>query len=165
VNDPEEEPKRVENRPWKPRLGLIGTFVALHAAKSWDEEDREWIADRTGLYVPPESEHPHSEIFAVCKLIAVVDRIHDPRLRPGQRKWFFGPYGFLLDDFVALATPIACKGAQGLWDFGQRQKELRALRESYGEARSAGREIMSDRALPKNPTKKSGDRPPLISIS
>jgi hypothetical protein len=136
VNGPEEEQKRVENRPCKPRLGLIGTFVALHAAKSWDEEDREWIADRTGLYVPPESEHPHGEIFAVCKLIAVIERVHDPRLRPGQRKWFFGPYGFLLDDFVPLITPVKCKGAQGLWGFERKQSELKELRMTYDEAKS-----------------------------
>jgi hypothetical protein len=121
---------------------LIGTFVALHAAKSWDEDDREWIADKTGLYVPPENEHPHGEIFAVCKLVAVIGRAQDPRLKPSQRKWFFGPYGFLLDDFVALATPVSCKGAQGLWGFESKQKELCALRESYKKAQARQMEVV-----------------------
>ncbi len=30
-------------------------------------------------------------------------------------EWFFGPFGWILQDVVALAKPVPCRGAQGLW--------------------------------------------------
>ena len=53
--------KRVENRSWRPSGKLVGCYIALHAAQSFSEEDREFIAMVTGLDVP------HSEIFAVAR--------------------------------------------------------------------------------------------------
>ena len=34
---------------------------------------------------------------------------------PEQARWFFGPYGLVLRDVRALATPVPCKGALGFW--------------------------------------------------
>lgn len=128
--------KLVENRSWPPPPWLVGHYLALHAAKSWDEEDREFIADVTGLYVPDKTESAQSVIFAVCKLVAHVESASDPLMPPVQRPWFFGPFGWLLDDFVALKTPVPCKGGQRLWTFNERPRELAALREAYREARA-----------------------------
>lgn len=36
-------------------------------------------------------------------------------LAPEQRRWFFGPIGYVLRDVRALATPVPCRGWQGLW--------------------------------------------------
>ncbi len=60
VNGPRELQKRVENRSKKPPAALVGHYVALHAAQSWDEGDREFISRVMGLPVPPKAEHPHS---------------------------------------------------------------------------------------------------------
>jgi hypothetical protein len=127
-------PKRIENRTWLPPRKLIGHFIALHAAKSWDEDDREFIAETTGLYVPSKAESPHSEIFAVCMLGGFVRHDTDYRLQPEQRKWFFGPYGWLIADFVRLRNPVPCTGAQGLWSFRDKFDVLAQLRKSYAES-------------------------------
>lgn len=32
-----------------------------------------------------------------------------------QRRWFFGPIGYVLRDVRALAKPVPCRGWQGFW--------------------------------------------------
>jgi hypothetical protein len=127
-------PKRIENRSWMPPKRLIGHFLALHAAKSWDEEGREFIAETTGLYVPSKSESPDSEIFAVCMLGGFMRHEQDHRMTPEQRPWFFGPYGWLCAEFVRLRNPVPCKGAQGLWTFNEKPDVLARLRDAYKES-------------------------------
>lgn len=36
-------------------------------------------------------------------------------LAQDQRRWFFGPVGYVLRDVIALPTPVQCKGALGFW--------------------------------------------------
>jgi hypothetical protein len=127
-------PKRVENRTWKPPKSLIGHFLALHAAQSWDEGGREFIAETTGLYVPSKNDSPHSEIFAVCMLGGWIEHDRDFRLEADQRRWFFGPYGWLIADFVRLRNPVPCVGAQGLWSFRNKLNVLAQLRKSHAES-------------------------------
>jgi hypothetical protein len=125
------ESKLVENRSWKPPAFIIGNYIALHAAKSWSEDDRGWIEQATGLSVPDKADSPHSQIFAVCRVTGYVEDLHDPRLTVNQRMWFFGEYGWLLDDLVELVEPVPCVGGLGLWKFDGRPAELHALRISY----------------------------------
>jgi hypothetical protein len=131
VNGPEPLQKRVENRSWKPPQSIVGNHLALHAAKSWSEDGREFIADVLGIEVPNNADSPHSQIFAVCRVTGYVEDTSDDRLTPEQRGWFFGPYGWLLDDFVKLVDPVPCTGAMGLWGFDKKQEALEALRTSY----------------------------------
>ena len=119
--------KRVENRSWRPPGKLVGCYIALHAAKSFSEEDREFIAMVTGLDVPPKSDCPHSEIFAVARWNGVII-LPEPEtdeegliptgqgLADNQSQWFFGPYGWLLEEYVQLPEPVKATGARGLWD-------------------------------------------------
>lgn len=127
----ETEPKLIENRSWPPPPFIVGGYLALHAAKSWDEGDREWIEHMTGLSVPRNRDSPHSQIFAVCRVAGYAENSLDVRVPVNQRMWFFGPYGWLLDEFVELVEPVPCVGAQKLWTFDGRQPELHALRLSY----------------------------------
>ena len=131
VNGP--RPKRIENRSWKPPRSIMATHhIALHAAKSWDEDDRKFIEDATGIHVPPRDEHLHSAIFAVCRIPTYVDGSNAATmLEESQMFWFFGPYGWIVEDFVPLVAPVACKGAQGLWGFQGKQSELAELRRVY----------------------------------
>lgn len=119
TDGPIERRKRVENRSWMPSRGMMGHFIALHAAKSYDEADREFITRTLGVEAPSKSDSRHSEIFAICRVVAVVSSEKDPRLdsfgAESQRRWFFGPWGWLLADFCALNRPVACGGSQGLW--------------------------------------------------
>jgi hypothetical protein len=128
-------PKRVENRSWKPHGYIVGHYLALHAAKSWDEDDRELIAVTTGLEVPSDADSPHSQIFAVCRITGYVTDESDARLSDTQYPWFFGPYGWLLDDYVSLAEPVACRGGQGLWKLDERPGVLERVREVYARSR------------------------------
>lgn len=136
--------KLVENRSWRPPSYLAGCYFALHAARSWSEEDREFIADRTGLYVPSKKESPHSQIFAVVRWrgevagrdmndgLPGIKNIMD-KLPADQDRWFFGPFGWLFKDYVELREPIACTGALGLWTI--RPTTLEKVRTEYAKSK------------------------------
>lgn len=137
--------KRIENRGWRPSGRLRGCYIALCTAQSWCEEDREFIAEITGLEVPTKKESQHSQIFAVCRWNGGIALETPESNEPGliatgmeipedQQRWFFGPFGWMLDDFVALKKPVPCKGALGLWGFGDKLYELIALRIAYQES-------------------------------
>ena len=141
--------KRVENRSWRPTGKLTGCYVALHAAQSYSEDDRGFIQDRLGnSIVVPGKESPHSQIFAVARWNGVIvlsepqtdqpDLIGPISEMPAdQEKWFFGPFGWLLEDYVELPEPVACKGAQLLWAIPP--DALQAVREQYRAAMEAKR--------------------------
>jgi hypothetical protein len=139
--------KRIENRGWKPPAFIVGHYIALHAAQSWDEADREWIVRATGLEVPGKKDSPHSEIFAVCRCVGFAESADDERIIPEQRKWFIGPYGWLLRDFVALVEPVRCIGGRGLWSFDSRPTELAALRLSYRRSAEGMRHVGTSRKV------------------
>ena len=128
--------KLVENRSWKPPKNMIGQFIALHAAKSWSEDDRMFINRVTGLEVPRKQSCTHSEIFAVGKLTGYVE--HESQLPPEQVRWFFGPYGWMIDELVILTSPVKCTGALRLWTL--KPDVLAELRESYRSAISGNKE-------------------------
>lgn len=121
--------KRIENRTWRPPASMQGQWLALHASKSWSDDDRAWILETTGQWVPTKADCPHSVIFAVCKLRGCVESADDPRVFATQRKWFFGPVAWLLDSFIFLQTPVSCAGALGLWKIDDKPEVLDALRE------------------------------------
>ena len=111
--------KRIENRPWRPWLSVMGQEIALHAGKTYDRAGRAFIVGRG--YNPPASLGCPEGIVAVARVRAVFDRTDDAGtlarrgLPDAQHQWFFGPFGWLLDDVRVLARPIQCRGAQGLW--------------------------------------------------
>ena len=121
-------PKRVENRPWRPPQSVIGTDIALHAGKHYCREGAAFIRD-LGHVLPPQSEHRDSVIVGVVRIVRAVnlDRIEDalfatmgtgnqPAKDPVESDpWAFGPWVWVLDNVRPLATPVPCKGAQGLW--------------------------------------------------
>ncbi len=131
---PEPLAKRCENRSWFPsQLGRI----ALHAAKSKDENAFSFfislgIDDCPGRW----DLHPEGVIVGVATIVGIADKPED--LAEDQRRWFFTEradkkknYGWILDDVVKLATPIAFRGAQGLRELpplenAQVTKQLRA---------------------------------------
>lgn len=115
--DPEIR-KMIENRTWAPPIEQIGKTIALHAAKSWDKPafqffERIGVADYPGRF----ELYPSGVILGV----ATIDRVrtgdpeHLPKdIAPNQCRWFFGPYGWVMTDAVALPDPIPLKGGQGL---------------------------------------------------
>lgn len=125
--------KRVENRSWSPPKSMIGQYLALHSAQKWDEEGREWIEAETNFaVVPPKEDHPAGVIVGVARLVtAVHENDLGGELPDNQRGWFCGPWGWILDDVVAI-EPVPCKGAQGLWALPD--DVLTLVRERYAKA-------------------------------
>lgn len=101
--------KRIENRPWRPWPSIVGQVVAIHAAAKVsladEAEAAAFIRQRTGHVVP--GGVPRGAIVATARVMGVVTASASP--------WFMGPYGWTLDDVIALPAPVPCRGAQGLW--------------------------------------------------
>lgn len=101
--------KRVENRTWRPPDGCLGTWVAIHAGAGTDTS-----VDVTEILAEPiRDRRIHGAIVALARVDAVIERASD--LAPSQRRWWRGPFGWVLGAVRTLHRPIACGGGQGLW--------------------------------------------------
>lgn len=108
--------KRIENRPWKPPAWALGKRLAIHAGKKYDNDVAAdlWTSHR--ISVPTKSAIALGAIIGTARLYGFIDGDEGSRLVAlDQRRWFFGPFGWLLEDVRPLATPIPCAGALGLW--------------------------------------------------
>ena len=100
-------PKRIENRSWRPVKWMIGERIAIHAGKKYDEDGEMWMLEYD-LYRPENPDMCACGILGTAVITDCVSRSDD--------SWFCGPFGWVLDDIIALPSPIPCRGAQGLWD-------------------------------------------------
>lgn len=117
--------KRVENRSWRPPDRLVGEVIAIHAGQTFREDAADWLAARTGRMVR-RSTVPLGAVVALARIKEVVtEREDDP--------WFVGPYGWVLDQVVAL-PPLPCQGRQQLWRVSL---EMRAEIEQTLDARKS----------------------------
>lgn len=132
--------KRIENRPWKPWASVIGRYIALHAGMKYDNDGAVWML-KEKLYVPPSPSACPAGGFIVG-VARVTGYVHvdegDLYITADAFKefwdqealdspWFFGPYGWTLDNIRRFTEPVACKGAQGLWPvMGETLDEVRA---------------------------------------
>jgi hypothetical protein len=121
--------KHIENRTWQPPLSMIGQTIAIHAAKSWDDKkqylvhvDAQRVEARTPIgfliyhgYEPPSRKESYASSCIVG--VATIDRIvtKADTLPEDQRRWFFGPFGWVLTNVRRLEEPVPCGGKQGLW--------------------------------------------------
>lgn len=127
--------KRIENRSWIPPRDMIGRRFAIHASKKLDMEAfneldhgmcgfrrEQWPYARPNLF-------PVSAVIGVATLERFVrgagefepDReeadIREPwcSIPADQRRWYFGPVGFVLTAIWRVPEPVPCKGALGFW--------------------------------------------------
>lgn len=98
--------KNIENRSWKPPEELIGSFIAIHAGKTYDPIASIIIRQRFGIHIDDIDKLEMGAIVAVARLDGVLTDSDDP--------WFYGPYGWMLGDVTPIA-PVLCPGAQRLW--------------------------------------------------
>lgn len=114
---PETDPrhKRVENRKWHCWESVVGQRVAIHAGKS-----REWLESWVDAYPDP---MPFSAILGTAIIAASLPILAIRAERYAERfPWLNdhdhaeGPICWVLTDVRPFASPIPCKGAQGLWD-------------------------------------------------
>ena len=105
--------KDIENRDWSTRFR--GT-VYLHTSKWYRSgevlEDMHAIATLIRP-VPEMFELAHLRAGAGCIVgrVDIVDCVSH-----SSSPWFFGKYGFVLENPIAYARPVPCKGAFGFFD-------------------------------------------------
>ncbi len=104
--------KDVENRSWPCPANMIGHRFAIHAAKTWDPEGARRIHD-AGLRFPNENTITRGAFVALATIDRCVTSADELPL--AQRRWFFGPYGFVFRDLAVLPKAIPCRGMQGFW--------------------------------------------------
>ncbi|KAB2693907.1 ASCH domain-containing protein [Brucella intermedia] len=117
--------KPVENRTRNTRIR--GT-VCIHASKGMTQDEYEDCrsfsyqigqkddATRELLRqhpVPALRSIPRGFIIGTVDIVDVVRRSNDP--------WFFGPFGFVLENPRLLEKPIPCIGALGFFDWRQKR--------------------------------------------
>lgn len=120
--------KRVENRPWKPWAVIMGQTIALHAGKGWDQRAERYLPHEFGTVEEPRLIRQEGLVGTakVTGWIASDAQV----LKTGESSsglpkpvvysllkspYFFGPYGWVLEDVRELVSPLACRGKQGLW--------------------------------------------------
>jgi hypothetical protein len=146
VELPEAAAKRVENRSWEPPRKLIGQHIALHGGRlpsgaklAEVRADALYIENEIledGIGDPALTAEDLSDddvrdlclpgLFAVARLAEVVTHSDSP--------WFFGPFGWVLDEVTRIDPPVPHTGAQGLWEVSP--AALAQLRARYRQARS-----------------------------
>jgi len=94
--------KRIENRSWRPAATSLPLQIAVHAGSRLDRAGVEFCRSMGA----PVEDLPASAIIAVATVVQVLERSADP--------WWFGPFGWLLEDVVAI-EPIPCAGRLSLW--------------------------------------------------
>jgi hypothetical protein len=127
--------KPIENRDYPPPRAMMGEVFAIHASKRWDADGTPWIRKTWAGHDDVEvalgdATLVRSAIVGVARIIGylkredrlfytytaaggrmVADRDHPMLANP----WFFGDYGYVLENMRELATPIPCKGALNFW--------------------------------------------------
>jgi hypothetical protein len=77
----------------------------------------------------PDSSDDHPlGIVGVVRVVGVVNDDDDTCMPPGQSRWYFGPFGWVLDNVTSI-DPVPCKGMQGLWELPP--EVLSTVRERY----------------------------------
>ena len=111
--------KRVENRTWLPPGWIEGKRIALHASKGFDDLGGPAACELSGIHLF-DLDLPKGAIVATAVIRGWVDTegeaSHPLLARHANSKWFFGPYGWVLDDIQKLSVPVPCPGKLGLWE-------------------------------------------------
>mgnify|MGYP002781223570 CR=1 FL=1 len=98
--------KTIENRSWRPDPSHIGSYIALHAGRTFDYFDAYLLHRKFGIFCD-DAKCPTGAVIGVALLLDVVEDSDDP--------WFCGPYGWLLQNVTPI-KPVPCPGARGLWN-------------------------------------------------
>lgn len=101
--------KNIENRTWPTKhRGLL----SIHASKTWSEAGYNFITHRLDEFVPSKEHHVFGAIIGQVNLIDCVDQ--------SDSRWFFGDWGFELEDPVEFKKPIPYRGQLGIFDVPDR---------------------------------------------
>lgn len=109
-------PKRIENRPWRPWPSIVDKVIVLHAGKTFDKPNVDGVLELTRTLVLPASATDLGLIGVATVRGVAACEAECEQFMIGQSEWFSGPYAWLLSDVHAFPEPIPCDGKQGLWD-------------------------------------------------
>lgn len=109
--------KKVETRSWStPYRGPL----LIHAAKTWNADDRAFAADLRAGGVLPDVPLPLGAIIARCRLQYVGStQVAFAALTGIERDlgdFSYGRFGWSLTGVEPLPEPVPWRGALGLWD-------------------------------------------------
>ncbi len=127
--------KLVENRPRRMiKREDFGKPFALHASREIDGnvlhgQLRELAPELFDGDLWEMAWYKLARLTSAVIAVATIDSVIDPlahgilpdsddaraALPPDQRRWFFGPVGYVLRDVRALAAPVPCRGQLGFW--------------------------------------------------
>jgi hypothetical protein len=109
--------KRVETRSWQTINSSFST-IAVHAAKGFPAYAREFAEEERALGRLP-ARLPFGAVVAVARVLdcrrteAVAGTLSGLERRLGDYSW--GRWAWMLGEVYALAEPVPCRGALGLW--------------------------------------------------
>jgi hypothetical protein len=102
--------KLIENRDWSLPKALIGVPILIHAGKKWDAEGARFIQELLGLVGLPPAAWDEGLVGQMV-VDSVLSKARGDVAPSGQERWFFGDYGFLLND--EQTYPIEPDSLQG----------------------------------------------------
>lgn len=116
--------KSVENRDWDTKYR--GKFL-IHAGKKFDNEGYEFLKTTMPDLKLPTREEFELMMGGIIGEAQIINTVHirDKHLiTEKDRPWFFGRYGFILDNAIPCVLK-PCKGALGFFnpDYNSRYKE------------------------------------------
>jgi hypothetical protein len=107
--------KGIENRPWQPNVDMIGQRFAIQAVPKWDDSAISFFMQLGLDHFPNrKDQYPFDAVVGVVTLDRVVTNVRS--LPSDQKRWFFGEYGWVIVNRIALPNPVYCKGVRGLRD-------------------------------------------------
>lgn len=101
--------KDIENRRWPTKYR--GPLL-IHASKTWDEAGYDFLAYRFDEFVPSKEHHVFGAIIGQVSLVDCLDQ--------SDSRWFFGDYGFKLENPKEFKKPIPYRGQLGIFDVPDR---------------------------------------------
>ncbi len=113
--------KKIENR--KRRTNYTGPFY-IHAGKNFDYEGLAWIIQQFGNifnpdHIPLSAEFYKGGIIGFANLVECVS-VNNPEdmkaLSPFLLPWFFGPYGYVIDNIQPIIPFQPVRGQRGWFD-------------------------------------------------
>lgn len=106
--------KPVENRNQPLPGKFLGEVVAIHAGKGRiDDGAVATVANRARRALDPAA-LVTGAIMGFGRLAGSIRRRSELK-KAGDREWFHGPHGWLVDDVVLLDEPVPCAGQLGFW--------------------------------------------------
>jgi hypothetical protein len=116
--------KRWETRGWYPGVNDRGSRIAIHAAKGWTRDDREFAAElhERGILPVAPADLPLGAVLGEAAIVGLA-RTTSPMavglsdLEHELGDYSPGRYAWELGGVVAYPEPIPARGMLGLWEW------------------------------------------------